>query len=41
MNLTPEKAQQWTTICKQEELTANAGICALFNQQQIAILSAQ
>lgn len=28
---------EWTTICKQNELSANAGTCAQFNQQQVAI----
>ncbi|WP_354622951.1 nitrite reductase small subunit NirD [Psychromonas sp. MME2] len=28
---------QWTTICKKEDLTANAGICAQFNDEQVAI----
>lgn len=41
MSLTTEKTQEWTTICRQEALTANAGICALFNQQQIAIFFCQ
>lgn len=28
---------EWTTVCKQADLTANGGICALFNEQQVAI----
>lgn len=45
MSLTTQKTekvqQEWTTICKQGELSANAGICALFNKQQIAIFFCQ
>ena len=28
---------EWTTICKQSDLSANAGTCAQFNEQQVAI----
>ena len=34
-------SQQWNTICLYKELTANAGVCALFNNQQIAIFFCQ
>jgi len=27
----------WTDICPKSDLTANAGICAKFNEQQVAI----
>jgi len=27
----------WTDICSQHDLTPNAGICALFKEQQVAI----
>jgi len=27
----------WTTICPENDLTPNAGICAQFNEQQVAI----
>lgn len=32
---------QWTDICKQSDLTPNTGICAQFNQQQVAIFFCQ
>jgi nitrite reductase (NADH) small subunit len=32
-----EQNTQWTTICKQNELSPNAGTCAQFNDQQVAI----
>jgi len=28
---------EWTTICKQDDLSPNAGTCAQFNDQQVAI----
>lgn len=28
---------EWITICKQSDLTPNAGTCAKFNDQQVAI----
>jgi nitrite reductase (NADH) small subunit len=29
--------QQWTVICASQDLSPNAGICAFFNDQQVAI----
>ncbi len=29
--------QQWTPICAEQDLTPNTGICAQFNDQQVAI----
>jgi nitrite reductase (NADH) small subunit len=32
-----EKHQSWTAICALQDLSPNAGICAQFNHQQVAI----
>ena len=32
-----QQTQTWTEICALQELTPNAGTCALFNNQQVAI----
>ena len=31
--------QEWTAVCLTEDLIANSGVCALLNDQQIAIFS--
>ncbi|MBL4831519.1 MAG: nitrite reductase small subunit NirD [Aliivibrio sp.] len=31
----------WTNICRKEELAPNAGVCAQFDQQQVAIFYCQ
>ena len=31
------KINEWTTICHQDDLTSNAGVCALFENEQVAI----
>ncbi len=31
------ETQQWTGICADEDLTPDAGLCALFNEDQVAI----
>ncbi|MEI6897664.1 MAG: nitrite reductase small subunit NirD [Psychromonas sp.] len=36
-----KETTQWTTICKQSDLSPNAGICVLFNKQQVAIFYCQ
>ncbi|WP_028865744.1 nitrite reductase small subunit NirD [Psychromonas aquimarina] len=28
---------QWTTICKHQELSENSGVCVLFEEQQVAV----
>ena len=32
---------QWTTICQFEDLTPNTGICALFEEEHVAIFYCQ
>ncbi len=29
--------QQWKTICKRDDLVLNSGVCALVNNQQVAL----
>lgn len=30
-------SEEWIRVCKQEELVNNSGVCALINEQQIAL----
>ena len=32
-----ETATQWTTVCKITDIKPNTGVCALFNDEQVAI----
>lgn len=35
---TPENQTQWVEVCAKSDLVPNSGICALINQQQVALL---
>lgn len=35
---TPERQAQWVEVCSKSDLVPNSGICALINQQQVALL---
>ncbi len=35
---TPKNQAQWVEVCSKSDLVPNSGICALINQQQVALL---
>ena len=37
MTTNPINAEQWMTVCNESDLTADTGLCALHNGEQVAI----